>query len=1519
MLSLEEALTLVAARGRLMGGLPRDGAMAAVMAGEAQVAEAVASFGRGVSIAAINGPLNTVVSGPEREVDALCASLGASGVVTTRLNVSHAFHSQLMDPILDAFLEEARRVSWRKPQIEIISNTTGAAIGAEAMRPEYWRTHARAPVRFADSIRALVQSGCKSFVEIGPHPTLLAMAQSCAPDADLLCLPSLKRGAADYQSILTSLSALFVAGAEIDWESFDRPFGPTPTQLATYPFHRERLWVDTAPQSRAATPPAAHPLLGWEVRQSLTDDRLFETHLGPTIQPYLADHRIQGALVAPSPVFMEMMVAAGRRLHGDIPLRLQHFELPQALLLSDDAPTTVQTSISPSGAVKIAAIDGDGWRAVASAEIDRDTDETIDAVDLEALRARLPDRLSADAYYTMLTGLGVALGPRFCGISDLWRKDGEALAQITPPEGVAGKGALALHPALLDACLQAMGAALPNAATLLSPFVLVSVDRVRIFQRVGAARLWAHASIRSGGGAEGRALVGDMRIYDEDGAVVALVDGAVFLPWRPRSNAANARVGEMLYEVKWKPARILPLDEIEAALAPEVDAIVEGGALTAYESFAEQLDELSALYVIAALRRLGWSLAQGSIATRDLADRLGVLPRHARLFARMLAILAEDGVLEPSGDAWRVVAAPPVVDPEAFADRLLAAHPDCAAELVLTRRCGAALADVLRGEADPLTLLFPGGSLADTERLYQSSPPARFYNRLVAEAVGAIAGAAGGRPLRILEVGAGTGSTTTYVLGKLAGRAYEYTFTDVSPLFLNRAREKFAGQPGMRYATFDLERDPGEQGFAPGEYDIIIAANVVHATRDLALSCSRLRSLLTSEGRLVLLEGATPQRFGDLTVGMLEGWWAFVDTQRRQYALISREAWSGVLKEAGFSDTVAVPPTGRTPVLDTQAVLIAAPQTSAPRRWLIAPDRNGMADRLADALRRTGRSVTILDPLSMTAQVRDAKGAIGVVLLTALDRSAKADAADLASGQRDFFTPALGLVRALAERAGPARLYIATCGAQATTAGERVEPTQASAWGFSHVVALEHPELGCTRVDLDPGADPAAAAAALADELCADAREDQVAFRNGARLVRRLVRRGPGLRVDLKPGIAESGAYLVTGGLRGLGLLVGEWLVDQGARHIVLMGRNAPGEPASQAIARMTERGARVVACRGDVSVREDVHRVVSEIGATGTPLAGVFHCAGVLDDGVLISQTWERFAPVLAPKVQGAWNLHEACGDAPLVLFASGASISGSGGQSNHAAANAFEDALAWMRQAEGKPSVSINWGPWAQVGAAADRTISATILKPISNADGLEALSMCLARAADGLFETSQLAVFDADWSSISGQAGARLFSEMAGEIGRSRRSDKSSRSEGPDSSWRARVLSSPADRQLAVLREEVRALVGSVLGATPASIDVDEPLRDLGLDSLMAVELRNRLGKATETTLPATVAFDYPTVQAMVDFLAAQRVFGLDPAAGQTGGGEAHSGEADRYQGQTEAELAAELMARLDRLKV
>lgn len=1509
-ITLTDALTLVTARGRLMAALPRDGSMVAVHADEGRVRALIAPFAIDVSVAAVNGPQNVVVSGRREAIEAIIESATAAGVSVSRLQVSHAFHSPLMEPMVAAFRDVAESIRYAAPTIDVISNVTGERHGPADMNADYWCRHVRAPVQFARGVRALAEMGCTAFVEVGPHPTLLSLARQSLPDDGRLWLPSLRRQGDDWSQLLDSVAMLYVHGAAIDWAGFDAGYARTRVVLPGYPFQRERFWVDAVPGAVNApsTIVRLHPLLDREVLQAATAERIFETTLSTGRLAYLTDHRIFGRLLVPSPVLMEMVRAAAARVLDEGSVTVTGFSMRRAIHVDDGAVVTTQLVFGESadGAMpfRVAAMApaAETWTTHATGAVQR-ADATRPAIDVRELQRSNPASMSVDDYYDWLASVELEFGPRFRGIDALWQGSDSALARMSRPAGLDSTG-LGMHPAILDACFHVIGAALRSPERpVRKPYLLSHVERMTLYAPLPAT-FWTHVQLD--GDATHAASAGIARatitLADEHGAVLAQFDGVqlhqLLVPLSVEQKLP-AQVQQLLHEISWVDgpaagAQLPTPAALAARVSSDIPEVAGQNDLSAYAVFSAALDRICASYVVRAFGLLGAHWRTGdTFEAAAQRTQLGVLPRHERLFGRMLDILAEDGLLRREGTGWRVVTPPATDDPEKEFDTIAAAHPSGTAALTLTRRCGLELASVLRGQSDPLQLLFPGGSLTEMEQLYQTSPPARTFNRLVGESLRRVREAwPADRPLRVLEVGAGTGSTTAFVLPVLTGTPIEYTFTDVSPLFLNRAREKFADVAGMKYATLDISADPESQGFLRGHFDVIIGANVMHATPDLQRTMANVRGLLVPGGLMVLLEGTSPQRFGDLTVGLLDGWWAFTDTDRRQYALMPRNQWVTLLRDAGFASSAVIVDADAGPVLEEQAVFVAQAPIALPapagQRWLIVPDAGGVAEELATRLHRDGDSVTTLaidDPSAMVAVLTAAasKGApiTAILYLRALDvQLTEATTADaLWHDQERLVSHALATVQTLAGASNVAPLWFVTHGAQAACAGESANAAQAVVWGLSHVVAIEHPELRCRRIDLDSAGGALASLDALIVALHDVSHEDQVALRGERRLLRRLKRATahPMASTPLAPNLT----YLITGGLRGLGPRIAEWFVDQGARSLALMGRQAPDAATEVLIARLRERGATVTALTGDVSEECDVQGVLDRIRDTMPPLAGIVHSAGALDDGVIAAQNWSRFSTAMRAKVRGSWHLHRLAGPLDFtVYFSSGASVAGSAGQSNHAAANAFEDALAWYRTAIGQPTLSINWGPWAEIGAATEHKVRDTgFLKQIAPRDGLAALGVAMQRTDDGAgFARTQLVVLAADWTQITSGSNVLLqmplFRLLATPAGASLAARRAVDTTADTMALRDRLLATASNRRRGALVEEVRRLTVRVLGIQQSdALDVNEPLRQLGLDSLMAVELRNLLGKTVGRTLSATITFDHPSVHALVEYLSAE----------------------------------------------
>jgi len=452
----------------------------------------------------------------------------------------------------------------------------------------------------------------------------------------------------------------------------------------------------------------------------------------------------------------------------------------------------------------------------------------------------------------------------------------------------------------------------------------------------------------------------------------------------------------------------------------------------------------------------------------------------------------------------------------------------------------------------------------------------------------------------------------------------------------------------------------------------------------------------------------------------------------------------------------------------------------------------------------------------------------------------------------------LHLVQALIKHNGSIlpQLWLVTQGAQpveSQTSSSGV--AQAPLWGLGKVIALEHPQLWGGLCDLAVEATQTDAAKTLLTELCDAEGEDHLAFRSGQRYVARLVNKGElkSKEVSLKP----DAAYLITGGLGALGLKVARWMVEQGARHLILLGRRGASSQTQAAITDMEQLGANILVTQADVSNHRNMVAVFEEISASMPPLRGIVHTAGVLEDGILLQQDWERFTKVMNPKIQGTWNLHTLTQNLPLeffVCFSSVTSVLGAAGQGNYAAANAFLDVLAHYRQMLGLPGLSLNWGQWAEKGMAASldsryqNRLAVLGMGRIGWEQGLQLFQQLLGQQG-----IAQIAVFSADWSLLKQHLTADkklpLLAELLDEVEILEERVSVKQYALLQQLETVRV----SDRQpllIGYIQNEVAKLLGL---RSPQLPDPQQGFFDMGMDSLMALELKNCLDASLGTFLP------------------------------------------------------------------
>ncbi|NUO79482.1 type I polyketide synthase [candidate division KSB1 bacterium] len=579
--SLEDGLKLIATRARLMQALPQNGSMAAVFAHEETVRKAVMTQLDKVDVAAINGPENVVISGAREAVDEILRQLESEGHRNKPLVVSHAFHSPLMEPMLDEFERIASEIKYSAPRIPLLSNLTGQFVADDEMTSaRYWRKHVREAVRFAEAMATLQEHACKIFVEIGPSPTLLSMGQRCLPEHSAIWLPSLRKGRDDWQQMLETLAGLYAQGVNVDWENFHRDQALHRVVLPTYPFQRQRYWSKAAERheksedreskivssrSSILNPQSSilHPLLGQRLRSALQEIQ-FETVIDLNALPFLREHQFQGTPVMPMTAFVEMALAAAREVYGHGTHVLEQCVIHEALLLPEEETRVVQFILLPENETQSAfrifgaSMNVGGtqtqWRLHASGRLHVVNASDDSRADLATLRQRCSHALDMSAYYERCRVAGIALGPRFQILAQTFAGDDEALTRVQAP--AAHEEQYCISPEALAACLQLSAALRQNNEAGVHDYVPVGFDRMSVY-RERLSTFWCHTTLRERSNAEVWAC--DIVLYDDEGRCSARIDNVQFRRWQ------NTKIADWFYEVEWQPQALTAAEESNVA------------------------------------------------------------------------------------------------------------------------------------------------------------------------------------------------------------------------------------------------------------------------------------------------------------------------------------------------------------------------------------------------------------------------------------------------------------------------------------------------------------------------------------------------------------------------------------------------------------------------------------------------------------------------------------------------------------------------------------------------------------------------------------------------------------------------------------------------------------------------------------------------------------------------------------------------------------------------------------------
>jgi mycoketide-CoA synthase len=1363
-LDLPGACELVAARGRLMGALPEGGAMVAIAATEQEVRESIEGLRDSLSVAGLNGPTATVVSGEAEAAEAVVASWEQEGRKTSRLRVSHAFHSHRMEPMLDELAEVAAGIELSAPRIPIASNVTGELLGAEqATDPVYWARQVREAVRFAEGVATLASHGVAHYLELGPHGVLSAMVEEClgTERGHGPPVPLMRKDRPELDAMVAALATAHVNGAEPEWGAFFT--GAKQVELPTYAFSRRRFWL--APSSGAGDVSAAglrdagHPLLGAAVALAGGEEMLFTGRLSLATHPWLADHAVLGSVVVPAAAFVEMALAAGREAGAGA---IEELVQEAPLLLSEEGAVDLQLRLGEPDAQdrrslevhsRPAAGAEGGWVRNASGTL-APSKAPVGVEELSDWPPPGAKPVAVDDLYERLEEHGFQYGPAFQGLRAAWRRGEEVFAEIDlGEEQRAEAGRFEIHPALLDAALHAS--------------FLAGGDEG---ERLRLPFAWSGVTVRGGASALRVRLTPTeerfaIELADLSGALLASVRGLTLREVEEPRLPAGA--GGALYRLAWKEAALA------ASSAPRAEVMRQ----LQHDPGADPASAASVLTAEAL------AAIQAHLAAED-DSCLAIVTKRA------VATVEGESPDPAQAAVWGLARAAISENPGRFA--LIDSDGSAASEEALE----AALAQV----EEPQLALREGRALAP---------------RLVREEdIGEV-------PWRLEVAREGT-------LDGLAIRPCPEAAADLGPDEVRVAVH--AAGLNFRDVMLALGLYPGEMRIGAEGAGVVVEVG------------AEVGDLAPGDRVFGLLDGG----FGPLAVAdrdglaKMPGGWSFVEAAAVPIAALT--ALYALRDLAGLRAGERVLVHAASGGVGTMAVRLAQHlgaevlATAHPDKWEVLRGLGLDAEHIASSrdLDFRERFLAATSDEGVDVVLDSLAGELVDASLDLLSRGGRF----LEMGKTDVRDP---------DAVAAAHPGVAYRAFDLREAGpQRIRAMLTEVVALFEEGALEHSPISTW--DVRQGA-------------------DAFRFMSQARHVGKIV-----LTV---PHQAEpDSTVLITGATGALGAVFARHLAGQGTRHIVLASRGGPrAKGAAGLVAELAELGceARVEAC--DVADREALRALIESI-PTERPLRTVIHAAGVLDDGTIEALTPGRLDAVFAAKVDGAWNLYELTREidgCELVLFSSTAATMGNPGQGNYAAANAFVEALADRGRVEGRPSIALGWGAWESGMAAeleeADRSrlVRSGIL-PLAEAEGTDLFDA--ARRHGGSLVAARL-----DRAALRGAAqSAALPSPLRGMVSGGPRTGRTAAGPFARRLAEAERLAglAPADRGQALL-ELVRVEAAAVLGhGSAAAVEPDMVLTDLGFDSLAAVELRNRLGKATGLPLDATLVFDHPTPAALAEHL-------------------------------------------------
>ncbi len=1440
-LSLEDGAKVICRRSKLMSRIAGAGAMASVELPAQQVRDELAA--RGVSdvvVSVIASPNSTVIGGATQTVRELVAEWEAREVMAREVAVDVASHSSQVDPILADLAQQLADLRPTTPKVTYYSATLDDPRTRPTFDAGYWVDNLRQSVKFAAAVQAALDDGHRVFGEPSPHPLLTRAVEQTATAADITvaALAGMRREQPVPYGLLGFLADLYGAGAAIDFSVLYPGGCLIDAPLPTWTHQRLLVEADGSRAHGESTVPV-HPLLGAHVRLPEEPERhAWQGDIGTAALPWLADHQVNGVPVFPGAGFCEMALASAAAVLGpDSEVRDVRFE--QMLMLDDETSVSAVASVEDAGVVDfVVETDREGERTRRAAAVLRAADdEAPQRRDVAALLATHPQQTEGAALRQSFGERGIQYGPTFTGLVSARTAEGKGpsvVAEVGLPSGVRSQQAgYGVHPALLDACFQSVMAHPTVAAADGGVLLPLSIKRLRRYAPTRATR-YCHLRLTA---ASGSTFEADLDLLDENGAVLLAVEG---LRMGSSGGGTDQLMAERLLTVDWQQQTLPPVPErafggwllintaetdlLESRLT---DALKSLGAQCTALNWPEQADHLANAEQLGAAVRGGLEgvvivcpppvgdpdeqgLLQGREQVRHVVRMIRDLPEMSANPPRLYVVSRRAQIVLPDDrpnlvqaglrGLLRVVGAE---NPQ-LGTTQIDIEEDADIDQVAQ--------ELLSGSPEDETAWRGGHWYTARLRCTPLGPDERRVTTVKHESDRMRVTVRHPGDLRTLEFIALQRKTPGPGEVEIAVDASTLNFLDVLAAL-------------GRYP--DLEGRPHQLGFDLGGVVSRVGADVGHLTvgdrvggfSGYANGC--WGTFVTCDARLVapLPDGLTAVQAASAATGYGTAWYGLCD-------LAGMTAEDKVLIHSGTGGV------GQAAIAIARVVGAEIFATAG------SPERRAVLRDMGIEHVYDSRSTEFAEQIR-----RDTDGYGVDVVLNSLTGAAQRAGLNLLAyggrfveiGKRDIYGDTrLGLF--------PFRrnltFYAVDLALLSETHPRRLQELLRTV--YQRVADGDLPLPTITEYPLSE--------AATAIRVMSGAEHT-------GKLVLTVPHTGESRAVvppEQAPVFHDDGAYIVTGGLGGLGLFLATEMAKAGCGRIVLTARSTPTPKARQAIERIRATGADIVVESGNIAEAETAARVVAAATATGLPLRGVLHAAAVVEDAVLANITDELIDRDWAPKVYGVWHLHQATAGQPLDWFCSFSSVAalfGSPGQGAYAAACSWLDAFTQWRRGQGLPASAIAWGAWGEIGRATflaegGRT---TMIAPEEGAHAFEEV-LRYDRGYTGYVPTT-----GAPW--LAALVARSPFAEAFQAAG--------DHHAAQSSTLRAELRTLSQDEWPARLRRLVAEQIGLILRR---AVDPDRPFADHGLDSLGNLELRTRIEAETGIRITPKAIATYNTARAL-----------------------------------------------------